>query len=513
MKDYTNKISPDVEFFQSKPISEIELETGNQIFNTNSIQKKEKWNDTLLQILIPFIVAGFGMVAAGFLFDKVQKWDLFLNLKEVIVLVPALLGLKGNLEMTLASRLSTHVNLNQVNDRDTIKKVVIGNMALTSLQSIVVGLIAASFASLAELISGNTIHLENVMILIVTSISTAVLASLILGLIIMFIILISAKFKINPDNIATPIAASLGDLVTLAILSSIGSVFYIYRDLIYIHWTIVSFFLFLIPFLAKYCNSNHFVNETLYKGWSPIISAMVISSIAGIILEVAINIYSGVAIYQPVVNGVGGNLVAIFASRLGTSLHKTGNKGKWAHWAPKKYYQYLYHAFLSAKSKLFILIQIKNSPILNFLDPEHETGLVLIGLTLPGHILFFFAIYLLKSQNLSIQLVFFYLGFCFIQVFLLFKNLVDIKLFTQINIKVFILLILCYFMVHLFWRLNQNPDIMSIPFLTAIGDFLGVCLLFLCFHLVYLTGINDLRNTTTNYVTTYFLENSTNLQI
>jgi solute carrier family 41 len=36
------------------------------------------------------------------------------------------------------------------------------------------------------------------------------------------VIVASHKCKINPDNIATPIAASLGDLTTLTILASIG---------------------------------------------------------------------------------------------------------------------------------------------------------------------------------------------------------------------------------------------------------------------------------------------------
>lgn len=35
---------------------------------------------------------------------------MFKNVTEVFILVPALLGLKGNLEMTLASRLSTAVS-------------------------------------------------------------------------------------------------------------------------------------------------------------------------------------------------------------------------------------------------------------------------------------------------------------------------------------------------------------------------------------------------------------------
>jgi len=46
----------------------------------------------------------------------------------------------------------------------------------------------------------------------------------------MFIILISERVKINPDNVATPIASSLGDLVTLAILSGFGTFLYISRE-------------------------------------------------------------------------------------------------------------------------------------------------------------------------------------------------------------------------------------------------------------------------------------------
>ena len=47
----------------------------------------------------------------------------------------------------------------------------------------------------------------------------ASIASAILGSIMIGVILISYLIKINPDNVATPIAASLGDLVTLGLLS------------------------------------------------------------------------------------------------------------------------------------------------------------------------------------------------------------------------------------------------------------------------------------------------------
>ena len=39
-----------------------------------------------------------------------QHWQVYKDISEIFILVPALLGLKGNLEMTLASRLSTAVS-------------------------------------------------------------------------------------------------------------------------------------------------------------------------------------------------------------------------------------------------------------------------------------------------------------------------------------------------------------------------------------------------------------------
>lgn len=58
---------------------------------------------------MPFLLAGCGTVATGILLDNARRWTFFQEMPEALILVPALLGLKGNLEMTLASRLSTMV--------------------------------------------------------------------------------------------------------------------------------------------------------------------------------------------------------------------------------------------------------------------------------------------------------------------------------------------------------------------------------------------------------------------
>ena len=66
------------------------------------------------------------MVLAGLLLDHVQHWKVFKEVPELFILVPALLGLKGNLEMTLASRLSTAANLGILDNFANAK--IIGNV-------------------------------------------------------------------------------------------------------------------------------------------------------------------------------------------------------------------------------------------------------------------------------------------------------------------------------------------------------------------------------------------------
>lgn len=56
-----------------------------------------------------------------------------MDVPEVFILVPALLGLKGNLEMTLASRLSTQANLGNMDDWKSQWHMTLGNLSLVQV--------------------------------------------------------------------------------------------------------------------------------------------------------------------------------------------------------------------------------------------------------------------------------------------------------------------------------------------------------------------------------------------
>lgn len=59
---------------------------------------------------------------------------MFRVVSEVFILVPALLGLKGNLEMTLASRLSTQANLGLLDKPKEQWSLIVGNLALIQVR-------------------------------------------------------------------------------------------------------------------------------------------------------------------------------------------------------------------------------------------------------------------------------------------------------------------------------------------------------------------------------------------
>lgn len=506
---------------------------------------------TLAQVVVAFLIAGFGNVGAGLILDHVKEWPVFLHVDELFILVPSLLGLKGNLEMTMASRLSTQANLGHMNDPNELLKMAKGNLALVQCQATVVSFLVSLFASFVKSVSlsslaanqldslasaglttaqpasmqalhlnatgslnsqvrsanlssgladvssaralevaanptGSSLHSmsmtmaqetgfnwDNALILCASSLLTANIACFVLGTMMILIIVGSHRIHIDPDNVAAPVAASLGDMITAALLAVIAHSVYHYsvqEQFPYMALVITLLFLAALPVWFCVAKTNPYTSDVITKGWTPIVLAVFISSCGGFILEHGKARFSRLPVFQPVVNGVGGNLVAVQASRLSTALHKSGKPG----------YKPINSSTLAVQKpdKLFIgpveIFLSKNKSDINL-----TTARLLLLISIPAHLLYFFVIILTEPETAAASIAsdlpiepLPQLGIVFLATYLAFAVF-----------QVALLLYLAHNLVALLWRYSIDPDNYSTPLLTATGDLLG-CAFLLCVFLI-----------------------------
>uniref|UniRef100_A0A6G1SGW1 Solute carrier family 41 member 1 n=1 Tax=Aceria tosichella TaxID=561515 RepID=A0A6G1SGW1_9ACAR len=507
----------------------------------NPMSKPITTLSTFIQVMLAFLIAGFGNVGAGLILDYVKEWPVFLHVDELFILVPSLLGLKGNLEMTMASRLSTQANLGHMDNTHKLLEMAKGNLALVQCQATVVSLSVAIFASTiksmtfqtgsnglgsdsmieqsssmmgnlldatsssgvggggptAMMFKNNTFNAtgtgavvgagslvndssllqafdttntanggggplverqmngfdwDNALILCASSLLTANIACFVLGTMMILVIVGSHKVRIDPDNIASPVAASLGDMTTAALLAVIAHSIYQYSEnqrLPYLALIITLLFVGMLPVWISVAKNNPYTSDVITKGWTPIVIAVFISSCGGFILEHGKSRFSRLPVFQPVINGVGGNLVAVQASRLSTSLHRNGKPGE-----------------LPSNFQLF------SSPMELFLSKKNDinmtTARLLLLMSIPAHLLYFFVIRSIEGDSTApVTAVFlgFYMAFAVLQVA--------------------VLLYLAQNLVNALWTCSIDPDNYSIPILTATGDLLGCAFLLIVFVIAF----------------------------
>ncbi|KAF9354395.1 hypothetical protein BGX34_011033 [Mortierella sp. NVP85] len=375
----------------------------------------------LMQALTTLIIAVTGLICAGWLLDVIQHWKVFVDISELIILIPILLNLKGNLEMNLASRLSTASNMGLLDQRASRNAFIKGNLALLQLQSLAVGSVAGLFSfGLGVVVHPNTNNPNEIALIITASMLCAAISSLVLGGFMCGLVMVCRRYKINPDNIACPLASSFGDLVSLVILAGCSAVL---QKFIRTPFPLICLIILLgmIPAWIVYIRRNKFVSEVAKEGWGPVFAAMVISSSAGLILERYINDYPGLALISPVLNGLTGNIGSIYASRISTALH------------------------------------------VNVKENHRETEKILFLVHIPIQILFLAIIGPLKLGHIqwSVGMVF---GYALVALCLVIASL-----------------IMARWMTHMFWKWGYDPDNYVLPILTSLIDVIGTALLVVAF--------------------------------
>ncbi|KAG6817053.1 hypothetical protein H0H87_000465 [Tephrocybe sp. NHM501043] len=87
-----------------------------------------------------------GLLFTGKLLDRVSHWPAMTQVHQLIMIIPVILNLKGNLEMNLSARLGTAANVGELDDPVLRRSIVSGNLSLLQVQAAVVSFIAAWIA-------------------------------------------------------------------------------------------------------------------------------------------------------------------------------------------------------------------------------------------------------------------------------------------------------------------------------------------------------------------------------
>ncbi|GAA5835358.1 hypothetical protein JCM9279_004518 [Rhodotorula babjevae] len=322
-----------------------------RIFGGMSAQQRKVFRREMLRETLPVLLLSLvGAVLTGELLQRLQTWRVFIRIEELFILVPILLNLKGNLEMNLAARFSTSANIGELDLRLTRRSLILGNLALLQVQALIVSLLSGLLAFALGLASRKGVHhaLQNpihdpasavnaaaggldataalrggyfeALLVLCVSMLAAGISSGVLGSFMCSLVVLCRRFHVNPDNIATPVASALGDMVTLVILGGLSSLFILFMG------TIVSTLVFIALLGVIAVNivltfRNAYVQELLTIGWGPLFAAMAISSGSGVVLETYVNQLPGFALVSPVVTALSGAAGSISVSRISTALH------------------------------------------------------------------------------------------------------------------------------------------------------------------------------------------------
>lgn len=279
--------------------------------------------------------------------------------------------------MCLSARLGTSASLGELDQRRTRRGLLLANLTLLGLQALLISCLAAILSFLLGLFTthrlgdvpsngfpsngtvsdpsqsdpwreGRTLPgFAQLVMVLATGMASAGFSSLALGSFMCSLVVLcrwkgldpgelnNSRASLTSDNITPPLAACLGDLVTIFILALFGTALVGTMDT-----PVPSILVLLMSAAAVWFTIRvlrvEWVRNVARGGWLPLIGAMLISSGTGMVLAKGVGHYKGFALLAISMTGLTGSIGAIHANRLSTTLHANLSNSKHHGLSPKQ---------------------------------------------------------------------------------------------------------------------------------------------------------------------------------
>jgi len=160
---------------------------------------------------LPLIIfCGLGAIVAGSTLSVMT--DLLKEIPGLIVIIPAIIALRGNITTAFGSRLGSAYHLGVIDAdnlwNEELKQNIIGSLMLSFLVSIIIGILAY-VSSILMKVYPNPVKLISIVLI------AGIISGIILTLLTISIIYLVFKRGYDPDNITGPALATFGDIITM----------------------------------------------------------------------------------------------------------------------------------------------------------------------------------------------------------------------------------------------------------------------------------------------------------
>lgn len=299
-----------------------DISGASLVANFRALESKETTRVLFLQVFIPFLLSGFGNVAAGLFLNYAQTWQVFRDNTIFYMLLATVMAFKTNLEATLAARLSTCSNMGSIKTLAQKLEAFVGNLALVQTQSIIFGLMSSGLVvAISSIERGHFSYMLSLRAL-ATGVAAICVNELISSCLILLVVMASERAGVNPDNVSTLIAAMFGDFSSVFFVSITAALFHTIQSSEFLFIAIVCGLICLLPGTIYVATQNNFTRGMFVGTHLPLALAVSVATISGLVFDHAVQSFARIAIYQAVVNGVSVNLMAVQTSRIATYLAK-----------------------------------------------------------------------------------------------------------------------------------------------------------------------------------------------
>lgn len=171
------------------------------------------------------LLTALAELMAGGLLQNIEVF--YAILPGLVVLVPGLMQLRGNISTSLAQRLGSATHLGLVSWKQgfntPLRSNVKASLVLVTVMSFLLGLGAwgaTQLVSFTTLLSYGVVLVSTMTLprFITVSMVTALLASLVQVTTTVLVALIAHARGLDPDNVTIPVVATVGDILTVACL-------------------------------------------------------------------------------------------------------------------------------------------------------------------------------------------------------------------------------------------------------------------------------------------------------